>query len=58
MTRVIQLKEQTDEALATEHKLGNPGISEERDEKPSELSSTPRSLSDSTTMPIGAKALR
>ena len=28
MTRVIQLKEQTDEALIAEHKLGHPGISE------------------------------
>ncbi len=28
MTRIIQLKEHTDEALISEHKLGNPGISE------------------------------
>jgi RNA polymerase sigma-70 factor (ECF subfamily) len=28
MTRIIQLKEHTDEALISEHKLGNPGLSE------------------------------
>lgn len=28
MTRIIQLKEHTDEALIAEHKLGNPGIAE------------------------------